>query len=653
MCRLRAGVGALALVWLGASSLQAANNPSGWIQTNGWNYLLPLTQTTSCGGGGAAHMASTNWIAPHSIGAEDPKAGDIWDGSGAGLELIDFGGTAGATGIVQGDLGLDPGSAVWASNQFLADSFVGVAIPNGDVVDFQVIAEQYAAQVCPIISCPTAIPNDNVLGIATTYVENETDAPLVVQVCTASDDSIQVWVNNCIVTNVSACRGTAGDCAEVSTIALPPGVSKISVLVWEGGGGWGFRLALRNAAGVRYSDANSAGVLNFIGAGTTETGQTNECVSVSRDYVRQPFSCPLEADDSTTVTIKGSSAGDAGTMFHLEETINVFCPNELEISAVSDGGTVTETVVPDRTEPIIMDLPESVHIGTDTGGMAMSTGSGLGPYTSVDSSGADLWEGGDAFQFQYAEVTGDFDIAVEILDTDHSSGIGRWGRYGLMARQIDEGDGAPAIETQTFSRYTMVNAKLPVWVEQVTVQARHAHNTSGANTHFNNDFSPDVLSARPRFMRLTRRGNIVQGWASNCSGLADGSADPYNDANWHAGSTHDYGAEAPAKLFVGFANGEHNSDGPNTQTVEYRLLPAAPGGSKVRSKTITWDVTREVLNEGLSYMMQYAGKETSRHSLSLVGMNVLGIPSGISGVTFNNTQVAVGEFDFAHDIGGV
>jgi hypothetical protein len=32
--------------------------------------------------------------------------------------------------------------------------------------------------------------------------------------CTSSDDSIQVSINNLVVTNVSSCRGSAADCSE-------------------------------------------------------------------------------------------------------------------------------------------------------------------------------------------------------------------------------------------------------------------------------------------------------------------------------------------------------------------------------------------------------------------------------------------------------
>ena len=83
------------------------------------------------------------------------------------------------------------------------------------------------------------------MGIATTYVINNSDGPLSVDVCTASDDSITVLVNEELVTNVSACRGSSADCQETRPAVLEPGINRIVVQVWEGGGGWNFRLGLR------------------------------------------------------------------------------------------------------------------------------------------------------------------------------------------------------------------------------------------------------------------------------------------------------------------------------------------------------------------------------------------------------------------------
>ena len=51
------------------------------------------------------------------------------------------------------------------------------------------------------------------------------------------------------------------------------------------------------------------------------------------------------------------------------------------------------------------------------------------------TSGGDIWTGGDDFQFDYTEMTGDFDVAIEMVDYSHDTNAGRWGKMGLMARR--------------------------------------------------------------------------------------------------------------------------------------------------------------------------------------------------------------------------
>src|SRR5262245_2543885 len=113
------------LLWFGGSMARAANNPNGWIQTRGWNMLLPLLNPAACSGGGANEM-KRNWVAPHVVGTEDPSAGDEW-------ENIDFGSTAAAAGFDIGGLASDP---IWFTTAFLeaAFAFPPNSFPNGDVV---------------------------------------------------------------------------------------------------------------------------------------------------------------------------------------------------------------------------------------------------------------------------------------------------------------------------------------------------------------------------------------------------------------------------------------------------------------------------------------------------------------------------------------
>ena len=53
---------------------------------------------------------------------------------------------------------------------------------------------------------------------------------------------------------------------------------------------------------------------------------------------------------------------------------------------------------------------------------------------NTSTTGGDIWTGGDDFNFDYAELSGDFDVSVEIFNYTHSTGAGRWGKLGLMTK---------------------------------------------------------------------------------------------------------------------------------------------------------------------------------------------------------------------------
>jgi len=218
-----------------------------------------------------------------------------------------------------------------------------------------------------------------------------------------------------------------------------------------------------------------------------------------------------------------------------------------------------------------------IFIGMDAGDNSHGTyDRKSGVYTSASTSGGDIGSDGDDFLFQYTEISGDFDIAIEILQYAHSTGWGRWGKFGLMARQTDfRNPNNPKIQDETLSRYTMIQAHGPGGEDPARVALRRIHGIAGSEEYGAGG------GPIPRFLRLTRRGNIVQGWISNDSGLADGTLNPYNDCNWHPGYAHEWTAQGgmvPRDLLVGFANSEHYSNGAATQTVQFRILEPAPGG---------------------------------------------------------------------------
>ena len=223
-------------------------NPNGWIQTDGWNLLVPVGNPHGCGGGGVGVMAQS-WTGDFLIEDEDPQDGDEWD--------IDWSLTP-ANGF-PGQTNNPEDIAVWRTAKTIAAGLGGVDCGgpngpsqfNGDLVDFQAIC------------VATNTPNDNVMAIATTYVENLTGEDLAIVVCTSSDDSVACYVNEELRQNRSACRGSGGDCQERADAVLLPGVNKLALLVFEGGGGFNMRFAIE-ANGAKLNDDSIE--VDFLGA---------------------------------------------------------------------------------------------------------------------------------------------------------------------------------------------------------------------------------------------------------------------------------------------------------------------------------------------------------------------------------------------------
>ncbi|MDE0740754.1 MAG: discoidin domain-containing protein [Planctomycetota bacterium] len=249
-----------------------ANSPNGFIQAKAWNMLFPVLNPAGCGGGGVEVM-SQNWVAPHDLAEEDPKAGDEW------LD-IDFNGASPGSGFDNGGLSDGP---IWITKNFVSEA-LQVNLTGGDLVDFQ--------QMCVELTNANVggpVPNDNVMAISTTYVENTTDEPMRVFVCSASDDSVRVDVNNHTSTLVSACRGSAVVCQEVNCSELLPGINKITAYVWEGGGGWRMAIGLMDDTMQPITD-NTEGIV-FHGAdedGDLESQQSDEAPDCTMEGIN-PF----------------------------------------------------------------------------------------------------------------------------------------------------------------------------------------------------------------------------------------------------------------------------------------------------------------------------------------------------------------------------
>ncbi|MBI4603381.1 MAG: hypothetical protein HY721_15625 [Planctomycetes bacterium] len=596
MRRMLLSAGGLAVAFVLAASVQAQYNSAGTIRNDGFNMLVPMLNPPGCGGGGAGTMA-LQWAAPHDMRLEDPKAGDEWAD-------IDFGGASPSSGWGAGQLVEAP---TWVSYEYLETSF---SLPAGTIPRLNRLSWHDSDGGNSLINwlntnvvLPAglpALPGDNVTAIATTYVRNKGPAGLF-YLCTASDDSILVYVNNKLALNKSVCRGGSLNCQEVTPAFLPSGVSRITIQVWEGGGGFDGTLGIRlTEGGANLADGNEA--IDFIGpGGPDDVGQLQ--YSVNRSIAGFGYNCPNT--EPATVTIQGvAGVGADGDMLTVEETIFAADPTQIALSNISNGGAVSDVLPPPRRDSDADSAdpspgPDFDHrraVGFQCGGGSITTyDGGTGEYTSDSNTGGDLWSGSNDFEFAYSRVVGDFDISVKLTSRTHSSGAGRWGKFGLIARHHIDG----------CTRHSIMQDHMPNLVDARSFSARKTYAGCDPMTEDRGTSGPAV-SAHPPYYRLTRVGNVLRGYASDDATV---EADPSNGALWtRIGPPDDWGAAAPEALFVGYANSEHGDGGCNVQTITFKVLnfaktglpPVVPIGKK-----ITWQVPRADLNAGVSYSVDF------------------------------------------------
>ena len=167
------------------------------------------------------------------------------------------------------------------------------------------------------------------LTLSSVWVTNTTGAQIDTMVGIASDDSIQIFLNDVDVTlgGVLACRGWDPANTEQNTFAvsLPPGESRLLVKVTDGCCGSGFRLRFQNPA-----DPLGPGLLPPDILVSLESAQNPAPATASRDIAQDSYNQGDALDVSITVI-----ARQAGAAVELREVL----PAGASASAVSDGGT--------------------------------------------------------------------------------------------------------------------------------------------------------------------------------------------------------------------------------------------------------------------------------------------------------------------------
>ena len=363
--------------------------------------------------------------------------------------------------------------------------------------------------------------------------------------------------------------------------------------------------------------------------------------SVQRTVDQEPTVCE---DTQAPITLTGIGPGSDSDLLTVIETIDVDINfDSLEITDISNDGVLADVLPP---APGMFDGRLLVEIPTEPyaegeGNLANTTHNGGDSYTSVSNTGHDIWITGDAMEFAYTQLDGDFDVSVRIDDYHHSTNVGCWGKYGIMARQTLEPH-SRMVSIQNHGPQGQPGGMpgadpgecIDPASQSTSILTRRAHkDTERASAGFIEAIYGEPESgdgaAKPTeynnfdYLRLTRRGDLFEGWVTS-DALVEG--DPTNDLNWEKleigpWDGGDYVIDPPEDSesfrYVGFANSEGINGGVDTQTVDFTVINwTAIGGScyapQASLRTITWeDVTRAEVTAGLSYTLSLAPSAAS------------------------------------------
>ena len=577
-CLHRGLTARFAFVLLGlCASYARAQAPNGWIQADQWLFLGPLGNGSGCNPGAAVN---SNWIAPEDIATLTPADADV-----AG---IDFNLAASDAWDGIGD------TPEWTC-------LAGLGLLPDDLVDLQAIATAAADATGEIL------PLQNEMAVFVTYVSNETGSPLPVRLCTASDDSIQVWVNDQKVQQVLACRGTAATCDDEAAGLLVPGVNAIKVLLWQGTGGWSFRLALKRTDSTTITSED--GELAYLGCDGTGSASLG-ALRVTRRLGTDDLGCAV-LGGAVDVVLDGSTSNGANVQ--LTELVT----GAVTVENITGGGVFTPAPAPVLSPVGIWadarDVGGPCYAGT-------TVLNGDGSYT-ITAGGEDIWQNGDQFHYAYKLVHGDFDIVAHVANRQWAPGT-QWGKAGLMARQ----------SLSPSARYAGVqtHGENPGDADRFAARPTHGGN---------NNFETVTLAAGEHrdWMRLERVGSVFTGYFS-----LDGST-------WEPTGSLDWGSEAPHTVLLGLEVCAHDICVPAELTFDQVEITGGnvnPGPFPTDGGMIRWtNLSRSVLDQGVGYRLM--GEQLALF-LGYEGEHVV---EGPSQVILQSGLSAAGIFGAAHDIG--
>ena len=559
-----------------------AQDETRWITSDEWTFLYPLVQGLDCDAGGEAHVSDAPWTAPFDLLRNQPETLETWN--------IDFDAAA-TSGWGAPSIDDQP---VWLDEDLLRSLFPTADIPrNSPVIDFHRIRA----------AMDEVDPRARTLGLAVTYLENLIGEPLPLSVCLSSGGSLLVSLNNKIVDATSTCRPSMPACQESVEIVLPPGTSRLGVLCWEGNRDHEFRLGL-SLEGTSLEPRNP--FVRYLG-GASESNQASEefclerslvadtsmdCAPVGTDGCGGKWFVELHPQDPA-----GSPSRASPVVVVEEIRPRSGLSGDLTVGDVSNGGVVSDIMASSTVAERVCELPEFQVIGVDEGGGSFMEQDNAESYSATSTTGAEPFGDDEGVAFGSTSVDGDFDFAVEILESSHTTGIARNGRFGLMARE----------RLDTCSRFSLLQDRLP----DLTERAGFLRLTDDGDCNGVEETAVDEGGfSHPRFLRLTRRGSVVTGWVANHPGLAEGTLHPGIDAYWVKVFDDDWGEDAPSEMQVGFANSSGDS---SEQIVRFSVLCPRSAATQVVGKRVRWEIPRDELVQ-LSYTV--CSENSGGHSVT-------------------------------------
>lgn len=297
-------------------------------------------------------------------------------------------------------------------------------------------------------------------------------------------------------------------------------------------------------------------------------------LAVDTGYATDPGNYSWDPDQFDGLATGGGFMPDDRTVvfpltpegYRTESIFQLYVFNMYSAAAVPFAGSSSAEGHVEFLTPTYVGNPLAQGAGTYAAGLYNSTAAILTPFSygsafnpgnftwnapisptngsaKVSASGWDIWNANDAFQFNYRQVVGDFDIKVRVSEF---IGADQWSKAGLMARPTLSSNGT-FVAMGTTPATTPIASQAPI--NQYSFQYRDAvgSNATPAQANVNSTVAPTYPNA---WLRLQRAGNTFNGYFSS------------NNVDWVLLTSKDtiysMSGPFPSTLYVGLATSSHD-----------------------------------------------------------------------------------------------